>query len=485
VGADHGYSKTIDSFIETVRRADGRLQYLHQGQWKDADCRNETVRYRATVRGAPAGPPVLSTTTPVCRTVHGPVVSYDEAAGLARSVQYAMYRRELENVNGLLTWNKADNLEEFEAGVRMLTWNENVTYADADGRIAFWHPGLYPVRSSGWDSRFPAPGTGEHDFRGLVPFERMPQSVDPDVGYLANWNNKPAAGWIDEYLDPASSRPGGRAIRVQVVQQLAAAQPRMTPEGLRATEFQLGLLDQRAPEFLPRLQALRSDEPRVAQALELLRGWDGLAYDPAAYVDEARYTDPSVTDTPAYSLFARTMDALRDDLFDELPQSVRVESDAIGSHVWDASVIDNVALRVLDPSTSSLTPSRDYTGGRSADQVLLAAVGRAVSDLVARYGPQPEAWRDQHPRRPVRSLTGVVGPSLTMPYQDRGSYVHVVAFDGPAAAAGLPGPAASAPATAAAPVRRLPATGATSLVWAALLLLAAGLALRRRQRVAD
>jgi penicillin amidase len=121
-----------------------------------------------------------------------------------------MYGRELENLNGILAWNKADTFEQFEAGVRMTTWNENVTYADADGRIAYWHPGLYPVRSASWDSRFPAPGTGEHDFRGTVPFERMPQSVDPRVGYLANWNNKPAAGWIDEYLDAASSRPAAR-----------------------------------------------------------------------------------------------------------------------------------------------------------------------------------------------------------------------------------------------------------------------------------
>ena len=489
-GLTTGFSKTIDSFIETVRRVDGRLQYFHQDQWKDADCRTETVRYRLAVSGVPAGPPVATEDAQVCRTVHGPIVAYAEEQGLARSVQYAMYGRELETVNGILAWNKADTFEEFEAGVRQTTWNENVTYADADGRIAFWHPGLYPVRSPGWDSRFPAPGTGEHDTRGLVPFDRMPHSVDPAAGYLANWNNKPAAGWVDDYLEPAASRPGGRGNRVQVVQSLLAAQPRLTPEALRATEYRLGLVDQRSIEFLPRLQRLRSDDPAVAAALDLLRGWDGLAYDASAYPDDAAYQDEAVTDTPPVTVFARVMDALRDDLFDELPADVRTGSDEVASHVWDVSVIDNLALRVLDPTTSSLTASRDYAGGRSADEVLLDAVGLAVDRLVADHGADPAAWRDQHPRREIASLTGVIGPSLTMPYQDRGSWVHAVAFAGPGAPAVTPGPVAAPAAPAApvrtAPVRRLPATGAGALlVWGALALLLAGALARRRPRTAE
>lgn len=487
-GLTTGNSKTIDSFIETVRRSDDDvLQYLHDGTWKDADCRTETVRYRPSLEGVPAGPPALAQDVEVCRTVHGPVVATSDDGTQARSVQYAMYGRELETVDGILAWNRADTFEQFEAGVRQTTWNENVVYADADGRIAYWHPGLFPVRSSSWDSRFPAPGTGEHDQRGMVPFERMPHSIDPAVGYLATWNNKPASGWLDEYLDPASSRPAGRGNRVQVIQSLLAAQPRLTPEALRATELKLGLIDQRAQEFLPLLRGLRSDDPGVSAALELLRAWDGVAYDRAAYPDDAAYQDESVTDDPDVTVFARFMDALREELFTDLPEQVRLSSDAVASHVWDVSVVDNLALRVLDPSTSSLTPSRDYTDGRSPEQVLLAAVADAVDALVADHGADPAAWRDQHPRREIASLTGVIGPSVTMPYQDRGSWVHVVAFDGPGAPAVMPPPTAAAPAAAppvrAAPVRRLPATGAAAwLVWGGLALLLAGALARRRTR---
>ena len=494
-GLTTGYSKTIDSFVETVRRSStGALEYLHDGTWSPADCRTETVKYRAEVNGVPAGPPVLSVDVPVCRTVHGPVVAYDDGHGLARSVQYAMYRRELETINGILAWNSAQDLQQFEAGVRMVSWNENVTYADADGHIAYWHPGLYPRRSSTWDARFPAPGTGEHDFSGLIPFDSMPHSVDPAVGYLANWNTKPAAGWVDEYVDPASSRPGGIGNRVQVIQRLLAAQPRMSPADLAATEFRLGCIDQRSIDFLPLLQRLSSGDPSVQAALDLLRRWDGVAYDPASYPTPASYTDATVTDGPAATVFARFMDTLRDDLLADLPQAVRTASDDVGSHVWDVSVVDNLSLRVLEPSTSSLTPSRDWAHGRTNDSVLLDALGKTVAALKAAHGPDPAAWRDPHPRRPITSLTGVIGPSLTMPFQDRGSWVHVVAFtaSSPSTPPSTPKAAPAAPASGSAPgagtapvqaTRALASTGAGAVLpTAALLLASVAVGLRRRWR---
>ena len=182
-----------------------------------------------------------------------------------------------------------------------------------------------------------------------------------------------------------------------------------------------------------------------------------------------------MTDGPAPTLFRRYVDVLRDEVLRDLPDDVVEQSDAVASHVWDASPADNLVLRVLAPSRSSLTPSRDYLGGRTAEQVMLAALDTTVAGLVADHGPDPASWRDQHPRRPVKSLTGVIGPSLTMPYQDRGSWVHVVAFT----AAQAPSP--SRP-VAAAPVRTLPATGAGSLPALAALVLLAGLAGARTRR---
>ncbi|MBK5306805.1 MAG: penicillin acylase family protein [Frankiaceae bacterium] len=472
-GMTTGYSKTIDSFIETTRRTAGKLEYLHMGTWKPADCRTETVRYRAAQEGVPIGPAVFTQDAEVCRTVHGPVVAYSKDGTKARSVDYAMYRRELENINGILQWDRAKNLAEFVVGVRQMTWNENVMYAGADGHIGFWHPGLYPKRSPGWDTRFPAPGTGEYDKQGFLPFDALPHSVDPKVGYLANWNNKPAQGWADDYLDPASSRSAGKAVRVQTIQLALAAANKLTPAGLRAMEFQVGTTDHRAPDFKPLLVAAGGDTAIQKQAIALVRAWGGRSYGPGAGTSSTSYDDETVTDGPGPTVFRRWMDDLRDVVLADLPQDVRVAADNRGGHVFDGTPADNLVLRNLVPAKSSLPLSRSYLHGRSVRSVVLAALDRSIASLTTAYGADPTGWRDVHPRSTIDSLTGVIGPSRTMPYQDRGSWIHVIAFD--AVAARPVTPPAPAPG-------QLPATGPGTWPAAVGLALLLALAVLRRRR---
>ncbi|MGH8530433.1 MAG: hypothetical protein ACRETN_11455, partial [Nevskiales bacterium] len=119
-------------------------------------------------------------------------------------------------------------------------------------------------------------------------------------------------------------------------------------------------------------------------------------------------------------------------------------SAGIGSHVFDQSVLDNLIVRGLRPGYSGLTPRLDYTDGRSADQILRAALGAALERLRVQFGvaaltPESlEQFRRVHPRSEICSLSGVIGPGsstipgtscVTMPYQDRGSWVHLVGFE--------------------------------------------------------
>jgi hypothetical protein len=140
--------------------------------------------------------------------------------------------------------------------------------------------------------------------------------------------------------------------------------------------------------------------------------------------------------------------------------------------VFDGTPADQLVLRNLVPSASSLRPSRDYLHGRSVATVVLAALDRSVAALTKAYGADPSAWRDPHPRSTIKSLTGVIGPSRTMPYQDRGSWVQVVAFDA------VPGRPVTPP--VAAPTGQLPATGNGFLPGAVALLLLLTLAILRR-----
>jgi acyl-homoserine lactone acylase PvdQ len=438
-----GFSRTIDSFIETTRRSpSGALEYLHNGVWKPAQCRTETVKYRAAEQGLPVGPAAFSVDVPVCRTVHGPIVASTADGTKARSVQFAMWKRELETANGMLAFDRAQNLSDFTAAVKEVTWNENVLYADADGHIAYWHPGLQPVRSPLADPRFPSPGTGAFDWRGLVPFDRLPHAVDPAVGYLANWNSKPAVGWSDTLGDPYSARPSGIATRVDVIHAQLAAAGRLSLGGLEQLATRVGRRDVRWPFERPLLAALPRTglDPTTRAALDAVLAWDGTTLGAAAGTSAGGFTDATVTDGPGPTVFRVFADKLRDRVLAGVPAAVITRADALTvdtdsfattSHIFDATPADNLVLRVLRPETSALRPQHSWLAGRTVNQVVAGALADTVADLTASFGADVTGWRAPHPRRAVESLTGVIGPSLTMPYEDRGSWEHLVALDPP------------------------------------------------------
>lgn len=434
-----GYSKTIDSFIETVRGTGEELEYLHDGEWTPASCRTETIPYREAVAGAlPVGPPLRSVDVVVCRTVHGPIVAQQDGDGerLARSVQYQMFGREVDTVEGVLAWNRADDLADFEAAMRQVSWNENTTYADADGHIAFWHPGVHRERPA-WDLRLPMPGDGSADFGAELAFEDLPHAVDPAQGYLANWNNKPAGAWLDGIGIGSTSRPGGPVQRVVNAIELIESRDDHTFATLQDLEVEAGLRDVRAGAFLPIILDALQGEEDLAEVRALLAAWNRRHYDPAG--SGTGFTESlgtsSVedgTDGPAATLFEAVLDALLDEVFaDEQAGAADLFARqlGVGSHRYDSSPAHNLLLRVLAPSTSGLVPSRDYLDGRSVPAVVVEAVEAAVAGLVAEYGSDVASWRRDTHTSDVSSLTGVTGPSATQPYMDRGSYIHVVGFD--------------------------------------------------------
>lgn len=474
-GLTTGYSKTIDSFIETIcstaQITAGTCdadQYFHDGQWKDMSCRTETIRYRAAQSGVPIGPPNLTSTAKICRTVHGPIVARDDAAGLARSLQYAMFMRELDTIEGVTAWSAAKTFEEFKAATAKVTWNENVTVATRDGHIAYFHPGLFRQRPGNQDMRLPAPGTGEFDLGDFLPFEQTPQVVDPPQGYVGNWNNKPAFGWLDGEGLGSTSRPGGTGQRVTSILDRLATRSDWTFADLREIDKDHGIRDHRAREYLPVLRAFRAsanaqltDVQRAA--LDAVLAWDGIAFGPNQDI-----VDPEAKDGVPQTIFGEIVVGLREELFGGLKDNV-IDSGVpdpdpnnpnpaagltvfgrvagVGSHVFDQSVMDNLVLRILNPASSGLSLRRDYTGGRSRDAIMLAALTRTMNALAADYnGGAPLTVADLskctriHPRSQLCSLSGVIGPGsdtvpgtscVTMPYEDRGSWVHRVGFERP------------------------------------------------------
>jgi len=96
--------------------------------------------------------------------------------------------------------------------------------------------GRQPIRAAGVDTRFPTPGTGEDEWRGFLPFSRMPQIINPRQGFLVNWNSKPAVWW-----DHGDSPVWGEIFRHSRITERLLEKPVLTVDDVKSILPDIGL----------------------------------------------------------------------------------------------------------------------------------------------------------------------------------------------------------------------------------------------------
>src|SRR5262249_23023303 len=122
-----------------------------------------------------------------------------------------------------------------------------------------WERGYRP----GWD---PA-----HQWQGLIPFEGMPQLTDPERGWLATANNRPAP---NDFPYPLSGT-WNDGLRARRIRQMLDSRPSLSCDEFSA--MHQDALSLRAVHCLPGLLKVlaASPEPRIQEATLHLHTWDG------------------------------------------------------------------------------------------------------------------------------------------------------------------------------------------------------------------
>ncbi|MGK2925034.1 MAG: penicillin acylase family protein [Lysobacterales bacterium] len=245
------------------------------------------------------------------RRNNGPILGF--SGGNALINQFTGWGPTQDNQFGL-EMNRATNIDEFKAALRYFAvGSQNWIYADVDGNIAYFAYNEVPVRADlaagtldgGVPPMFIRDGTGALNHEWLpvanpqpnqalpfeiLPFEEMPQVVNPAWGYIANANNDPVGVTLDN--NPFNQlRPGGNGLyyldfgyselrvgRVdrELQQMVASGQP-VTVEDMTTLQANNQPLD--AELMLPTLLGVMSQVPvtggsPMAQALALLADWD-------------------------------------------------------------------------------------------------------------------------------------------------------------------------------------------------------------------
>jgi penicillin G amidase len=349
-----------DLFVERVEGD----RYLFREEWLPLEVVSEEIAVKG--RDEPE-------TIEVRLTHHGPIVN--EALGADSAEPLALRWITLDEptaYSGMLgTLDVRSGPELVELLASHTTPVSNLIWADRHGSIGYKLIGRLPIREGGCPD-LPKPGwSGDFEWAGAVPYEELPELVDPDSGLLVSANNRIAG---DDYPHHITSDwlDGYRARRIEA---LLREGDEHTLEGF--AEMQTDDLSIPGLEAARRLSGLRGRTQREVRAIELLRSWDGrMDRDSiAASIYQAfllrlarEVTRGAIGDR---DLAERWLDRADNGFINHVTSPWR----------WQSRLMDLWAE--ADPELVG----RDWEG------LVLEALRGALDDLAERFGPEPEAWR--------------------------------------------------------------------------------------------
>jgi penicillin amidase len=309
----------------------------------------------------------------VRETHHGPIVNEalqaDEAEPLALAwmsrLQPAITTANAAALSARSGEELVDGLAAHATPVLSLIW------ADATGSIGYKTIGRIP-RRHGASPDLPRCGwSGEDEWDGWVPYDELPELRDPESGFLVTANNKIepegfAHHLTSEYFD------GFRATRIA---QMIEAEPEHDLESF--ARMQTDLLSLPGLETVHRLARLRPRNQTETRAIERLRSWDGRM-------------DPESVAASIYQAFTLRFarEAAREIIGDrDLAERWLDRADnGFMAHVsspwrWQAHL-----LALWAEGDEELL-------GRAWDELALDSLRRALNDLAARFGDDPDGWQ--------------------------------------------------------------------------------------------
>jgi len=264
----------IDEYLETIVKKGDGFVYRVAAAERPLQVRTITVPYRTA-----AGMGTRTFTT--YRTHRGPIVRQVDG----KWVSVRLMEEPLKALTQSYSRTKARSYEEFRKTMELHTNSSNNTiYADADGKIAYFHANFVPRRDPKFDWSRPVDGSDPAtEWKGVHGIEETPFLLNPKSGWLYNTNNSPwsAAGPdspkkadYPAYVDPGSENPRGiHAIRV------LDGRKDFTLDSLLAAAYDsyLPAFAEQVPALVKAWDALPSDHAlkgKLAEPVTALRGWD-------------------------------------------------------------------------------------------------------------------------------------------------------------------------------------------------------------------
>lgn len=357
-GLTNSFADVQDLYLEKFDAANPDF-YEFEGK----PVRAQVVEERIRVKG---GADVVER---VVITRHGPVMAPARDGKPALALRWTAHEPG-HLVAALLGMNGARNAAEFREALRdWHTPSQNVVFADTEGNIGYVMAGAVPIRAKG-DGFTPVPGwTGEYEWTGVIPFEKLPQAWNPECGYVVTANNAVVDHHASSHHISWDYMNGYRAQRIE---DLLTATPKVGKKEFR--DIQMDVWCRPGKQFAAQVKSRRIAGADALQrrVAETLGAWDGTA---SAESAGAAIYESMMLATVRRAFEPELGKELVDELLGKSPHPLAPASMVLGKYV---RLVVRGLLR--DDRRYFTSPSRDWNA------VLEDALTDATADLTKRFG---------------------------------------------------------------------------------------------------
>lgn len=339
------------------------------------------------------GSPVAIT---IRTTRHGPVISDGDTNNEVLALSATWLQGDDRTPQALWDGTHAKGWDGFHNAFRdAVAPEQNIVYADVDGNIGFFAPAQIPIRAKG-DGFMPVPGsTGAYDWTGIVPFDALPNGVNPPSGRFVAANNK----IVPDTFPYLITRDWELPYRAERIGELLDATPTQSLD--TAAAMQRDTVSIIARRLLPRMLQAKPNSPGAVDATKRLSVWNERM--------ERNRIEPLL-----FTAWLREFN--RQILADKLGP---VFEDYWALH---PDVVENILTKHPDWCDNRETPEVE-----TCDQQLAAALDRAIEDLRRRYGADMNSWSwgAAHPAsflHPIWSRVPLVASWFALSIPDDGAF---------------------------------------------------------------
>jgi penicillin amidase len=242
---------------------DNSRQYLVNGEFVDAKVTTERIKVRGQA----------DTLIDVISTRHGPIVRREPGR------MYALKWTALEPgaLSHSYVWmGRAKNWQEFREALRDVSGPaQNVVYADVDGNIGFIVAAWIPIRKSS-HGEVPVPGdTDEYEWTGYIPFDELPQVLNPPGGVIVTANARVVGPGYKHYITDRWESP----YRTERIFDLLKDRKGLQPSDMNAIQNDIVAINDKtlADALVQAARTAKPTDPRTSEIIARLAKWDGQA----------------------------------------------------------------------------------------------------------------------------------------------------------------------------------------------------------------